>query len=58
MKHPTREEWMAYLYGELDGAKRAAVRRHLAECAECRGEVAVWRGAIEEMDKWPLAKGR
>ncbi len=35
----TEQELMAYLYGELEGAEREAVERHLAEHPEARAEM-------------------
>jgi anti-sigma factor RsiW len=56
MNHPTREEWMSYLYGETHGAERVALVRHLAECARCREQVEQWQGVRRGLDAWRLAK--
>lgn len=54
MTHPTREEWMAYLYGELDTQKETTLKSHLQECPQCEHEVAAWRGAMAALDMWQL----
>src|SRR2546428_702730 len=40
--HPL-EDLSAYLDGELDGGRRAAVESHLAACDSCRGRLAPLR---------------
>ena len=37
----TNSRFVAYLSGELPLKERAAIQAHLAECANCRGELAV-----------------
>ncbi len=58
MTHPTREEWMAYLYGELDKKSAAPLKAHLRDCVECQTEVAAWQGAAAELDSWKLPDQR
>jgi len=57
MKHPSSEEWMDYLYGETPAARRTALKAHLADCVECRGQVDHWRGAMKALDEWRLPSG-
>lgn len=54
MKHPTREEWMSYLYDELSDEQRAGLKLHLAACAECGAELKAWQGVAREMDRWRM----
>ncbi len=54
MTHPTQEEWMGYLYGELDKKSRARLAAHLRACSECQGHVATWQGAMAELDSWQV----
>ena len=58
MNHPKREEWVAYLYGELDRKRRAELEAHLRSCGECQVEIDAWRGVVAELDRWELPKGR
>jgi len=47
-----------YLQGELRGEKKEFVELHLAQCAECRDEVAVWKKlALLPMEQ-PSAESR
>ncbi len=49
MKHPIPEEWMSYLYDECGAAEKRQLDSHLADCAECRSQVTVWRGAQDAL---------
>lgn len=55
MNHPTREEWMSYLYDELTGEQHANLAAHLAVCPECKGKVAEWRVLKRDLDAWQIA---
>lgn len=52
MNHPTREEWMSYLYDELNAAERGRLAAHLKACAECAAQVRDWQAARKVMDGW------
>lgn len=54
MKHPTREDLVAHLYGELPPAQRTELDAHLGQCADCRKLTAEWRGTMAELDSWQL----
>lgn len=54
MNHPTPEEWMSYLYGELSAEQRRALDAHAAGCRECEERLANWRDAMGHLDRWPL----
>lgn len=58
MTHPTREEWMEYLYNELDQKKRSALTSHLRGCSECQSEISGWRDVMRELDNWRLPQER
>ena len=49
-----REEVMAYLDGELDAARAAAVETHLHECAECRALADDLRALSQKMAAWQV----
>jgi len=44
----------AYLDGELDPARATYLERHLAECDECRAELARLQAVVEALETWPL----
>ena len=52
LKHPTPEDWMAYLYRELRGQSKADLQAHLEACPRCQQDVAAWRGAMQSLDQW------
>jgi hypothetical protein len=58
MKHPNREEWMSYLYDELETEPRRALDRHLEQCAECRDHVAQWRSTSKQLDAFEVSAAR
>jgi hypothetical protein len=58
MKHPTREEWMSFLYDELPTEARAELQTHLGECGECRTQMNAWQGAARQMSEWRLPPRR
>jgi hypothetical protein len=54
LSHPSREEWIDWLYGEVPQEKRAAFDVHLASCAKCGDQVAQWKSAMNELDEWQV----
>lgn len=58
MNHPNHEEWMAYLYAELDAKERTRLREHLNDCPQCRTDVTMWRAVMGELDKWQLPQAK
>ncbi|UCG49049.1 MAG: zf-HC2 domain-containing protein [Phycisphaerales bacterium] len=54
MRHPADEEWMAYLYGEVERSTAARLEGHLRECSRCEGEVSRWRSVMSVLDEWRL----
>lgn len=54
MNHPTSEEWMSYLYEEIEATDRAQLAGHLQGCTQCRARVAAWQGAQRNLDEWRL----
>src|SRR5215472_8551848 len=57
MTHPTNEEWMSYLYGEINRTDRERLSVHLEVCLHCQDKVAEWQGALKNLDGWQLANG-
>ena len=58
MKHPQREEWMAWLYGEVSGKDKAGLASHLDGCAKCQADVKTWQCAMSALEEWKLAPSR
>lgn len=58
MNHPTREDLVAHLYGELPPERQAELLTHLGQCADCQRLATEWRGTMAELDAWelPMAK--
>jgi hypothetical protein len=54
MNHPTREDLVAHLYGELPPERQAELTAHLGQCADCQKVVTEWRGTMAELDTWKL----
>ena len=55
MSHPSREDWVAYLYGEADARDRSSFTSHLRDCGECRQQVERGRATMHAMNAWEMA---
>ena len=58
MNHPTREEWMSYLYDELNADQSANLKAHLHTCPDCKSKVNEWQAARSGLDEWRVPKRR
>jgi ATP-dependent Lon protease len=58
MTHPTREEWMSFLYDELPPDARVALQTHLDACGDCRAQMDTWQTATQQMSEWKLPPKR
>ncbi len=58
MNHPTQEEWISFVYGELPPGSSAPLETHLASCPECRLRVDGWRESMARLDEWKLPARR
>ena len=54
MKHPTQQEWMAYLYAELDSNQTQTLAKHLDNCQTCSRDVEQWQSAMRQLDSWQV----
>src|SRR5262245_22895103 len=54
MNHPTSEQWMSYLYGELRADERAPLAAHLRNCPVCAAHVNGWQSAARDLDAWQI----
>jgi anti-sigma factor RsiW len=55
MSHPTREEWMAFVYEELEQNEKRPLTEHLQACPECARRVEAWRGTMGALDGWRIS---
>ena len=55
MTHPTREEWITYLYDEFDKETRANLTAHLHVCPDCKTTLGKWRGTMAELNEWKVS---
>ena len=58
MNHPSREEWMSYLYDELNADQSANLQAHLHTCPDCKSKVNEWQAARSGLDEWRVPKRR
>jgi len=58
MNHPTREEWMSFIYDEMNAPERATLTAHLQDCPGCAAQVKQWQTASTELDSWQFRLGR
>jgi anti-sigma factor RsiW len=56
MIHPNPEEWMSYLYDELNSKGRANLEAHLQTCPDCAARLGEWRAARKNLDAWRLPR--
>src|SRR6266481_3297663 len=54
MKHPEREEWVPFIFGEIDAGQRRQLESHLEDCGECRDEIQSWQRSLGRLDSWKL----
>jgi hypothetical protein len=55
MKHPNRDEWAPYVFGEAPAAEERRLQAHLESCEECAAEIAAWQRSLKMLDSWPVA---
>lgn len=58
MNHPTPEEWIDFLYGELDAQRHQHHQRHLDACPECLDRITAWRATRGDVATWKPAPTR
>jgi hypothetical protein len=52
MNHPSPEEWMSYLYDEMNVSDRAALTKHLETCPECQARAAEYNAVRGRLEEW------
>ena len=58
MKHPSNEEWIAYLYQETNSGEHADLAGHLRNCPQCQARVNEWQVAQKGLESWRLEPRR
>jgi len=56
MNHPNPEEWMSYLYDEINSQERASLKAHLQTCPDCAADLGEWQAARKNLDAWRLPR--
>jgi hypothetical protein len=54
MKHPRREEWVPFVFGEAEAEQRQQLEEHLKQCQECSAEIARWQHSLGRLDAWKV----
>src|SRR5438477_10995263 len=52
MKHPNREEWVPFLFGEAEPEAKKQLAEHLSACRECAEELGNGRKSLHRLDAW------
>jgi hypothetical protein len=55
MKHPNRDEWAPYVFGEANVTETRRLEAHLESCGECASEIAGWQRSLKMLDRWSVA---
>lgn len=55
MKHPNRDEWAPYVFGEANVTETRRLEAHLENCSECASEIAGWQRSLKMLDRWSVA---
>ena len=56
--HPSRSQWLGWLYGECTRREHARLASHFGACGECRGRVDRWRAVMRELNAGALPKSQ
>jgi hypothetical protein len=51
-QHPSQEQWMEFLYDEIEVREKQAIEKHLESCAPCRETRARLSDTREGLDVW------
>jgi len=54
MKHPNRDEWVPYVFGEARPDEARRLRAHLENCPECATEVSAWQRSLHALNQWEV----
>jgi hypothetical protein len=51
-QHPTQEQWMEFIYDELDTPRKRVVQQHLNYCADCQLKKSELDRTKKSLDTW------
>jgi hypothetical protein len=54
MNHPTRDQWLSFLYGESGAGERLRLLAHLRLCQDCKAVIDEWQATGRDLDAWQL----
>lgn len=54
MKHPERDAWIPFLFGEATPETKRELAAHLHSCPDCAAEIEGWRRSLGKLDRWEL----
>lgn len=52
LNHPSREDCVGFLYGELTEADHGRMTEHFRDCADCRTQFESWRGTMNTLAEY------
>lgn len=52
--HPSKENWMEYIYGEISPSERSFINAHLDQCPTCRNQLQTWQATHQVLSSWRL----
>jgi hypothetical protein len=58
MNHPTQNEWLNYLDGEVSPEDLKRLQAHLQQCPMCATEIAGWQRSVQKLRRLPLPAAR
>jgi len=58
MKHPSRDQWAPFVFGESSPDTARMLNQHLSECSECKAQVDAWKRTLKRLDSWQVAPRR
>jgi anti-sigma factor RsiW len=54
MKHPNREQLIAFLYEDCDRAEKSEIAQHLDSCAACQQQLQQWRQTASALNAYTV----
>lgn len=55
MKHPNREQLIAFLYEDCEREEKSEIAQHLDSCASCRTQLQSWRATASALNAYTVA---
>ncbi|MDX1951679.1 MAG: hypothetical protein SFY81_05815 [Verrucomicrobiota bacterium] len=54
MNHPSPEEWIDFLYEEIDEKTANRLKKHLHDCSQCRAQLNQWEQSRALLNRWKI----